>query len=143
MPEPTANRCHRLAAQLARSGRGERLLAELERLRRRVSTPSKCTQPSRIPCASASDCPQGLGCNDGVCGGCSDNCSYPNGQPEAAVCEGDVACSGAELCVQGRCILRDNIECRFFTQCAEDQSCVLSGTSSEGRGNEATRSYCE
>jgi hypothetical protein len=110
----------------------------------RPGTPStSCPPVAPVGCTSAIDCPRGLACNDGRCGSCSDVCSYPIGQPEAAVCEGDSSCASGELCTQSRCVPSENLGCRFFTDCTEGEQCVLSGTSGEGRGNAEARSFCQ
>jgi hypothetical protein len=77
-----------------------------------------------------------------VCGGCSDLCS-PVGPNGDYVCEGDAACASGELCTLGRCLPSANIACRFMFRCAENEQCVLSGFSDEGRGNAETRSFCQ
>jgi len=102
-----------------------------------------CAHPSPVPCESASDCPRGLACNAGVCGACSEFCSYPIGRPDLAVCEGDAACASGESCTLGRCVPSSNIGCRFSEECEAEQRCVLSGVSSVGRGNGQTRSFCQ
>lgn len=101
---------------------------------------SSCA-PVTMPCSSANDCPRGLACNAGGCGDCSANCS-PTGPGGAYVCEGDAACASGELCTEQRCVPSANVTCRFSFQCAENEVCVLSGTSAEGRGNVDTRSFC-
>jgi hypothetical protein len=105
------------------------------------SVPS-CAAVAPVACTTADDCPRGLACNAGVCGACSDMCSYPTGQSDRAVCEGDVACAAGELCTLGRCLPSANVGCRFFSECGKNESCVLSGVSDDGRGNADTRSFC-
>lgn len=114
----------------------EELIAHLD------DPPAQYCSVAPIACSSASDCPRGLACNAGVCGGCSDACS-PVGPNGDYVCEGDAACASGELCTLGRCLPSANIGCRFDFRCAANEACVLSGFSSEGRGNAATRSFCQ
>lgn len=105
--------------------------------------PSPCEELASVVCQSAENCPAGLACNEGVCGACADQCSYPIGQPELGVCDGDARCATGELCAMGTCVLKQNLECRFFSQCGSGRSCVISGLyTGSGRGNETTRAYC-
>ncbi len=114
--------------------------ALLARHGERVEAP--CDAPAPASCETALDCPAGLACNDGRCGRCADQCSYPTGQPELAVCDGDANCAPDELCAMGTCVPEENLECRFFTQCP-DGDCVLSGLDpTSERGNESTRTFC-
>jgi hypothetical protein len=107
-------------------------------------TPSySCPVMASPTCAGPLDCSRGLACDDGVCRSCSGSCSYPIGHPEAATCQGDAVCASGELCTGGRCVPRANVECRLAEECAEGESCVLSGMASEGRGNAETRSFCQ
>jgi len=109
----------------------------------RSPTPSySCPYVPGPRCTTALDCPHGLGCNEnGSCVGCDVNC--PPAGAEAGVCEGPYgACASGEACTHGRCVPSANVACRSFTDCAEGESCVFSGTSNEGRGNAQTRSFC-
>jgi hypothetical protein len=106
-----------------------------------ASQPS-CATPPPTACTSASDCPAGLACNSGSCGPCVQGCSNASGQPNEAVCEGDIACAAGELCTLGLCVPSPNIGCRFAFQCPEGDICSLSGISTLERGNADTYSYC-
>jgi hypothetical protein len=105
-----------------------------------ASTPS-CTPRPDVSCQSASDCPGGLACKDGVCGPCVQECQI-TGSDDAS-CRGGGACAAGETCAAGVCTLDAAVTCRDFIDCGTDHQCVVSGVDwSAGRGNAHTRTFC-
>jgi hypothetical protein len=78
------------------------------------------------PCSSTGDCGLARACIEQKC------------QP----CARDEHCAAGEACVLQHCISQELVECRHTVECGKDAKCILSGYSSEPRGNEGTRSYC-
>jgi hypothetical protein len=81
------------------------------------------TQP---PCLDGAYCGLALACVARVCTAC--------GQ--------DSDCNGAEVCVLDHCLLADQVSCRSTRECPTDSVCILSGYSSDPRGNAAMNASC-
>lgn len=77
-------------------------------------------------CDESSRCGLGMACNLGRCGPCS----------------GDGDCASGERCVLQHCIPEENAHCRSRHDCGDTNLCVLSGYSSDARGNAETSSFC-
>lgn len=71
----------------------------------------------------------------GLAGACVDNLCGP--------CRTDSQCGPGEVCVLDYCLLSANVACRSRRECFEQGSlCVLSGISSDARGNATMTSRC-
>ena len=57
-------------------------------------------------------------------------------------CELDAECAENEVCVLDHCVIKENAGCRSYRDCDDDALCVLSGYSSDPRGNSDMRAYC-
>jgi hypothetical protein len=81
----------------------------------------------RAFCEASAGCGLAAACTDGKCGPCTR----------------DRDCAGSEACVLDHCVLRDNVQCTSRRDCVgEDALCVLTGYSSDTRGNSDMRSEC-
>ena len=59
-------------------------------------------------------------------------------------CESDSDCALREVCVLDHCVKRDNVRCRSRRDCASrDEYCLLTGFSSDPRGNGEMRAICQ
>jgi hypothetical protein len=59
-------------------------------------------------------------------------------------CESDSDCALREVCVLDHCVRRDKVACRRRTDCGSaDEYCVLTGFSSDPRGNRDMRAVCQ
>jgi hypothetical protein len=116
-------------------------LSDAEILQHADEYGGSCPARSTATCTSALDCPRGLACAEGRCVPCSGSCPGTDGNPIS--CGRNPLCGDDEACVEGLCIPADNVTCRSFVDCPENQLCVLSGMDlSAGRGNGETRSFC-
>lgn len=79
------------------------------------------------PCTASSECGLARACIGGRC----------------MPCEQDQQCAAHEACVLQHCVARELVECRTAAECDADSKCILTGYSSEPRGNEGTRAYCQ
>lgn len=111
-------------------------LSDEELLERKDDFVEFCSERPSVQCATASDCPGGLACDErGTCVSCSTECPNPDG-----ACD---YCAQGELCVEGSCVPDANVDCFTFLDCESGSDCVLSGMEmSAGRGNAQTRSFC-
>lgn len=57
-------------------------------------------------------------------------------------CERDSDCGGSEVCVLDHCLLATQVGCRSTRECPNDSVCMLSGYSSDPRGNAAMNASC-
>lgn len=81
----------------------------------------------RPGCDTSSRCTAGLAClADQMCGPCSH--------------DGD--CTGGEICVLDRCLLRERAACRNRRDCRAGELCITTEPSADPRGNELTKSFC-
>lgn len=79
------------------------------------------------PCIESSRCGLARACLNGKCIGCSL----------------DHDCAESEVCVLQHCVLEENTKCTSRSQCGKDEYCVLSGYSSDARGNENMLAFCQ
>jgi hypothetical protein len=100
-----------------------------------------CAPRAEVACAASEDCPRGLACKSGSCASCEQTC-ISAGNDSEFVCQGGGECTADEVCAAGTCVPAGNAECKWFGDCPENQSCLVSGTSGNGRGNADTRSFC-
>jgi hypothetical protein len=104
-----------------------------------ASVPSCAARPD-VSCSSASDCPAGLACKDGVCGPCVEQCVILD---SGSTCRGGGECAAGESCAADTCVPDANVTCRSFSDCGPDRVCAVSGVDwTQGRGNASTRSFC-
>jgi len=81
----------------------------------------------RALCKGARSCGLAAACLDGQCGPCAT----------------DGQCGDGERCVLDHCVLAPNVHCRSHLDCSGDGAlCVLSGYSSDPRGNASMRADC-
>lgn len=81
----------------------------------------------RAFCRGAKSCGLAAACLDGQCGPCTS----------------DGQCGDGERCVLDHCVLASNVHCRSHRDCSADGAlCVLSGYSSDPRGNADMRADC-
>jgi hypothetical protein len=81
----------------------------------------------RALCKGARSCGLAAACMDGRCGPCAT----------------DGQCGDGERCVLDHCVLAPNVHCRSHRDCfGTDALCVLSGYSSDPRGNADMRADC-
>lgn len=81
----------------------------------------------RAVCEGAGSCGLAAACIDGQCG----------------PCDADAQCGEGEVCVLDHCVLSRNVRCRSRHDCSgDDARCVLSGYSSDPRGNGDMRAEC-
>lgn len=78
-------------------------------------------------CDGKSACGLAMACKNNLCGACL----------------GDWECESGESCVLDHCVVSQNITCNSATDCGEGELCVLSGYSSDLRGNETMEAYCQ
>lgn len=78
------------------------------------------------PCTSSAVCSMARACIDSRC----------------TACAADSDCSSGEACVLDHCVPSENVTCRDRQDCASDSLCMLSGYSSEPRGNGEMRTLC-
>jgi len=58
-------------------------------------------------------------------------------------CDSDDQCGDGEVCVLDHCLIAENVQCRSRRDCPGSEAlCVLSGYSSDPRGNGEMRAYC-
>lgn len=81
----------------------------------------------RALCRGARSCGLAAACLDGQCGPCAS----------------DDQCADGERCVLDHCVLAANVHCRSHRDCTgPDALCVLSGYSTDPRGNADMRAEC-
>jgi hypothetical protein len=78
------------------------------------------------PCDASATCGLARACKAGKC----------------VACAVDDDCATGEACVLDHCVVRELATCRSRSDCASGSLCILSGYSSEARGNEGMRSLC-
>ncbi len=78
-------------------------------------------------CDTSERCGLATACIAGRCGGCS----------------ADRDCASSEACVLDHCVRSELVACRSRSECRGDELCVLSGISSDARGNGDMRAYCQ
>jgi hypothetical protein len=78
-------------------------------------------------CEETDRCGLAMSCRENLCG----PCSY------------DEDCGRGESCVLDHCVRSPNVSCRVSQDCGGDSLCVLSGYSTDARGNEDMSSYCQ
>jgi hypothetical protein len=78
------------------------------------------------PCDASEHCGLARACVNGVCTACDD----------------DSDCTSSEGCVLGHCVQKSLMHCRSKRDCGADEMCILSGYSSDARGNESMTSVC-
>lgn len=104
-----------------------------------------CAPPATVACSRSGDCPRGLACTNGVCESCELRCT-DGVEPGTSECEGGDACAEGEACAGGTCVPAVRAACGDyedrFVACPEDESCLVTGISSAGRGNESASSFC-
>jgi hypothetical protein len=57
-------------------------------------------------------------------------------------CERDGECEAGMACVLDHCVAKERVSCRLRKECGEKAACILSGYSSDPRGNGDMRAYC-
>lgn len=82
-------------------------------------------------CGNSNHCGNALACILGTCSPCTE----------------DVQCGKGAVCVLDHCVREKNVSCRTRTDCASvadssESLCVLSGYSSDVRGNNDMQAYC-
>jgi hypothetical protein len=79
-------------------------------------------------CDTSSRCGLGMACHGGTCGPCA----------------ADDECAAGEACVLDHCVPRAQVACRSRRDCAGgEELCVLTGYSSDPRGNAAMMAKCQ
>jgi hypothetical protein len=58
-------------------------------------------------------------------------------------CEADGDCGRGEVCVLDHCVKKDHVTCRRRADCQSDALCVLTGYSSDPRGNADMKALCQ
>jgi hypothetical protein len=82
----------------------------------------------RASCEKSASCGLAAACIGGRCG----------------PCESDSDCALREICVLDHCLMRDNVRCRRRRDCgSRDEYCLLTGFSSDPRGNGEMRAVCQ
>jgi hypothetical protein len=82
---------------------------------------------SMAPCDTTERCGLAMVCHSGKCG----------------PCVVDEHCAMGEVCVLDHCVLQDNAHCRSYRDCGDGELCVLSGYSSDPRGNAEMLARCQ
>jgi hypothetical protein len=78
------------------------------------------------PCLDSSPCGLARACIQGVCTACSV----------------DSDCAAGESCVLDHCVKNERVQCRSTKDCSDEGTCILSGYSSDPRGNSDMSSRC-
>lgn len=81
---------------------------------------------TRAVCRESQYCGMALACIDGLC----------------SPCEADSQCDSNESCVLDHCVRKGFVGCRTRRDCPSSHLCVLTGYSSDARGNSEMRSLC-
>lgn len=82
---------------------------------------------SQAVCGAADGCGLAMACHDAVCGPCTQ----------------DSECASGEQCVLDHCVESRNVSCTTAWDCRADELCVLSGYSSDIRGNRDMLAFCQ
>ena len=78
-------------------------------------------------CGAIDSCGLAMACISGTCGPCT----------------ADDQCGSNEVCVLDHCVMRDSACCRSYQDCDEGQLCILTGYSSDPRGNSDMLAVCQ
>jgi hypothetical protein len=81
----------------------------------------------RALCDTSSRCGLAMACDEGKCGPCTE----------------DAGCAEGEACVLDHCVRQEHAECHSWRDCQSGALCVLSGYSSDPRGNRDMRAQCQ
>jgi hypothetical protein len=101
-----------------------------------------CEEGPEVACETSSDCPHGRACGSGLCVACTGH-RCADGKGGFGPCAVPPECVEGERCVLNACVPELGITCESFSDCLEDEQCVLSGMDfSGGRGNASTRTLC-
>jgi hypothetical protein len=77
-------------------------------------------------CEVSARCGLAMACHEGKCGACT----------------ADSDCAGGEVCAVDHCVRQEHAACRHRSDCAGNELCVLSGYSTDVRGNGDMTATC-
>lgn len=78
-------------------------------------------------CDTSARCGLAMACHSGKCGPCTS----------------DIECAINEICILDHCIQKKNADCRSYRDCNDAELCILSGYSSDPRGNAEMVARCQ